>query len=238
MTPTTGDYQFSLQADDGARLYISNNLVLDAWVSGSSTAVALQTTNLTLTAGTNCPIRVEYFEGSNAASVQLLWKTPTASSFANLSTSSIQRPGTNITGWLGLYYNNTNLTGTPVWTNFDSTLNLNWYAGSPNPAIASTTYSARWTGQLQPQYSEPYTFVVRTDDGTKLWINGNLVVDAWTNKSATDVSAVINLQANVRYDIKLEYFQNTGSAEAHLSWFSPSQAKQIIPSKPTLSDDR
>ena len=57
-----------------------------------------------------------------------------------------------------------------------------------------------------------------------------MIMDGWVLKSVSDVNSVaINLQANVRYDIKLEYFQNTGFAEAHLSWYSPSQAKQIIP---------
>src|SRR5262249_47627025 len=77
---------------------------------------------------------------------------------------------------------------------------------------------------------EPYIFVLRTDDGSRLWVNGQLIIDDWRNKSVSDSNSVtMNLQAGVRYDIKVEYYQATGGAEAHLSWYSPSQPKQIIP---------
>jgi uncharacterized protein (DUF1800 family) len=82
---------------------------------------------------------------------------------------------------------------------------------------------------VQPQYSEKYFFVANTDDGVKLWINDVLIIDNWAGKSASDLTGTINLQAGVRYNIKMEYFQGTGSAVAHLSWYSASQPKQIIP---------
>ena len=82
---------------------------------------------------------------------------------------------------------------------------------------------------MQPQYSEPYYFVANTDDGVKLWINDQLIIDSWVTKSASDLTGTINLQGGLRYNIKMEYFQSTGSAGAHLSWYSPSQSKVIIP---------
>jgi len=87
----------------------------------------------------------------------------------------------------------------------------------------------RWTGQVQPQYSEKYFFVANTDDGVKVWVNDVLIIDSWITKSASDVTGTINLQAGVRYNIKMEYFQGTGGAGAHLSWYSASQPKQVIP---------
>ncbi len=45
----------------------------------------------------------------------------------------------------------------------------------------------------------------------------------------TDVASNITLQAGTRYDLKLEYLQAGGSAQAHLYWYSPSQSEQIIP---------
>src|SRR6185436_18616007 len=88
----------------------------------------------------------------------------------------------------------------------------------------------RWVGQVQPQYSETYYFVANTDDGVKLWVNDQLIIDSWITKSASDLTAKIDLQGGVRYNIKMEYFQNAaGSAGAHLSWYSPNQAKQVIP---------
>ena len=63
----------------------------------------------------------------------------------------------------------------------------------------------------------------------KLWVNGQLLVDKWVNQSATDWTGAIDLQAGVLYDIRMEYYQATGNGEAHLSWYSANQVKQIIP---------
>jgi len=127
------------------------------------------------------------------------------------------------------YTNAANFSGTSV-TQVDPKVDFQWGTNSPVPGIANTTYSIRWSGQVQPQYSEPYIFIVRTDDGSKLWVNDQLIHDDWRTKGASDVaSAEINLQAGVRYNIKLEYFQSGGNAEARLYWYSPSQPKQIIP---------
>src|ERR1019366_7400416 len=83
--------------------------------------------------------------------------------------------------------------------------------------------------QVQPQYSETYYFDANTDDGVKLWVNDQLIINAWTNKSASDVIGTIDLQGGIRYDLKMEYYQTTSSDVAHLSWYSPSQSKQVIP---------
>ena len=110
----------------------------------------------------------------------------------------------------------------------DTNVDFTW---STNTPFANKGYFCiRWLGQVQPQYSETYYFVANTDDGVKLWVNDQLIIDAWTNKSASDVTGTIALQAGVRYDLKMEYYQNTGSDVAHLSWYSPSQSKQVIPS--------
>ena len=83
---------------------------------------------------------------------------------------------------------------------------------------------------MQPQYSETYYFVVNSDDGCKLWVNDQLIIDKWQSQSAQDQTGIIALQGGVRYNIKLEYLQVSGSAVAHLYWYSPSQSKIIIPS--------
>ena len=107
----------------------------------------------------------------------------------------------------------------------------NFGAGSPDPSIPNTNFTARWTGQILPQHTEPYWFTVRSDDGARLWVNGQLLIDKWQTQGTTEwTSYPINLQAGVYYDIKLEYLQINGNAvEAHLNWHSNDQAGQIIP---------
>ncbi len=87
----------------------------------------------------------------------------------------------------------------------------------------------RWTGQVQPQFSDTYFFDVRSDDGCRLWVNDQLLIDKWQTQGATDWTNALALQAGVRYDLRLDYLQSGASARAHLSWYSADQAEEIIP---------
>ena len=116
-------------------------------------------------------------------------------------------------------------------TRTDPVVDFNWSNSTTLP-IPNTGgyYCVRWTGQVQPQYSETYYFDVNTDDGVKLWVNDQLVVDRWVLQGATDSIGSIALQAGVRYNIRIDYFNGGGTGVAHLYWYSPSQPKQVIPS--------
>ena len=74
------------------------------------------------------------------------------------------------TGLAATYYDNADFTGTTV-ARTDPTVNFDWGVGSPAPAIGVDTFSARWTGQVQPQFTETYTFYTQSDDGVRLWVN-------------------------------------------------------------------
>ena len=132
------------------------------------------------------------------------------------------------TGLNGEYYDNMNFTQRRL-TRTDATVNFDWGSGSPNAAIGADTFSARWTGQVQPQFSETYTFYTRTDDGVRLWVNGQLLVDKWVDQGPTEWSGTIALTANTKYNIQMDYYENGGGAVAQLSWSSPSTPKAIIP---------
>ena len=65
-------------------------------------------------------------------------------------------------------------------TRTDATVDFAWPSlSSPDPSVDSETFSVRWTGQVQALYSEMYTFYVRADEGVRLWIDGQLVIDHW-----------------------------------------------------------
>jgi len=136
-------------------------------------------------------------------------------------------PGSG-TGLKGEYFDNQDLTGLKL-TRIDPTVNFDWGQGSPDPAIGPDTFSVRWTGQVQPKYSETYTFYTISDDGVRLWVNGQLLINDWTDHAATENSGTITLTAGQRYDLKMEYYDNLIDAVAKLSWSSPSQPKEIIP---------
>lgn len=116
-----------------------------------------------------------------------------------------------------------------VLTEVDPTIDFTW--GTPTlPFTNSGYYGVRWTGQVQPEFSETYFFDAKTDDGVKLWVNDQLVIDHWVPEAPTDNVGSIALQGGVRYDLRMEYFQYGGGAQAHLYWYSFSQPKEVIPS--------
>jgi PA14 domain-containing protein/Big-like domain-containing protein/carbohydrate binding protein with CBM6 domain/fibronectin type III domain protein/strictosidine synthase-like protein len=144
------------------------------------------------------------------------------------ATTSATTPPPNGTGLRGQYYDNSNLTNLKL-TRTDATVNFTWGTGAPATGIGADTFSVRWTGQVQARFSQTYTFYTTSDDGVRLWVNGVQIINNWTNHSSTENSGTIALVANQKYDILMEYYENTGSAVAKLSWSSASQAKQIIP---------
>jgi len=85
-------------------------------------------------------------------------------------------PTSTTTGFLAKYYPNTSFTAPPTIVRLDPAItngnNGIWGTGSPDPLIGADTFSARWSGQVQPQFSETYTFIVNADDSARLWING------------------------------------------------------------------
>nr|WP_240948163.1 LamG-like jellyroll fold domain-containing protein [Planosporangium mesophilum] len=88
----------------------------------------------------------------------------------------------------------------------------------------------RWTGQVQPRYSEPYTFSMVADNGFRVWVDNQLVIDHWVDDwDNPQTGTPVALQAGRKYDIKVEYFENRGGSNAHLSWSSPSRPKEIVP---------
>ncbi|HKW23528.1 MAG TPA: PA14 domain-containing protein [Ktedonobacterales bacterium] len=133
------------------------------------------------------------------------------------------------TGLTGSYFSNRNLTGTPTMTRTDPVISFtNWGPAPPITGVASN-YSVRWTGYVVPLYSETYIFTTISDDGVRLLINNQIVVDNWTDHSATSNPGSITLAAGQRYAITLEYYQGGGAAVIQLYWQSERQAQQIVP---------
>ena len=132
------------------------------------------------------------------------------------------------TGLEGEYYDNVDFTNLKV-TRVDPVIDFNWDSHSPDLSMAADTYSVRWTGQIRPLYTENYTFFTYSDDGVRLWVDDKLVVDNWSDQPPTEVNGTMLLSAGVKYDIKIEYYQNSGGAVMGLSWSSPSQKKEIVP---------
>jgi hypothetical protein len=127
-----------------------------------------------------------------------------------------QVPATmSITDWRGEYYSNIDLVGTPVVRD-DAQVNFNWGTSSPIAGIPADYFSARWTRQLDFS-AGTYLFHVRVDDGTRLWVDGRLVIDEWHNATFQTYTAQVTLTGGT-HAIRLEMFERTGLASIVLWW--------------------
>ena len=117
-----------------------------------------------------------------------------------------------------------------VLTRTDPQIKFNWGdPGGPDPAVGNDNFSVRWTGDVEAAFTETYTFYPRTDDGVRLFVDGQLLVDNWIDRSAAENRGTIDLIAGNTYSLVMEYYENTGGAVAELSWSSPRTPKQLIP---------
>jgi large repetitive protein len=141
-------------------------------------------------------------------------------------------PGSG-TGLTGRYYNDPGTGahfGTLALTRTDATVNFDWGSGSPGTGVASDNFSARWTGQVQAPVTGSYTFSTVSDDGVRLWVNGQLVINNWTDHApTTNASATIALTAGVKYAVTMEFYERAGGAVAKLLWAYPGQTQTVIP---------
>jgi hypothetical protein len=131
---------------------------------------------------------------------------------------------------LGQYFASTLVNTVVPVRRTDANIDFNWGTAAPIAGVPADSFMVRWTGQVEPQFSETYTFYVSSDDGCRLWVDGVTLIDAWVTQGVTERSGTLALTAGRKYDLRLDYFDSGGSAAAQLSWSSPSRAKQVIPS--------
>ncbi len=228
--PVTGVYTLTAAADDTAEVWIGTRLVM---YQGRYQAAPM-TGTVTLEAGRFYPISYAMLDNGVAAKAQLSWSyagqettpIPSARLFPVLPPTLPSGDGSGLTA---SYFPTTDVTGAATLTVLDPSINHVWGGHWPGSVVPVDNFSARWTGHVTPLYSELYAFSVTGDDGVRLWVNGQLLVDQWRDQSATEYTGTIALVAHQAYDIKFEYYEHGGGAAAKLAWSSPTQVKQIIP---------
>ncbi|NOU79771.1 hypothetical protein GC101_12895 [Paenibacillus sp. LMG 31459] len=218
-------YTFYIIVDDGVRLWVDGRLIIDKWIPQAS---ELTSQPITLIAGQNYDIRLEYFENGGGATAILQWSS--ASQVKQIVPQSQLYLPADVqgVGLKGEYYDNLEMNGLKL-TRTDASVNFNWVEGSPDSLIEPDTFSARWTGTIKPKYSEPYSFYLNADDGVRLWIDGKLILNRWVNQADQFHSSTVQLVAGNQYDIQIEYFENLGGAAIGLLWESPTQVKEFVP---------
>ena len=233
--PVTGSYTFSTLSDDGVRLWVNGVLLIDDW--NGHAPKANTGASVMLTAAQKYDIKLEYFDDTAGAVVQLLWTYPGQAQqiipqtrlYPAASSNNSLTAGTG-TGLRADYFNNPNVTAPVVVSRVDATVNFDWGNGSPASGVNTDRFSARWTGQVEASVTGSYTFSTLGDDGVRLWVNGTLLIDDWNSHAPkANNGASVMLTAGQKYDIRMEYFDDSAGAVVQLLWAYPGQAQQIIP---------
>jgi uncharacterized protein YgiM (DUF1202 family) len=181
-------YRFYATVDDGLRLWIDGELVIDRWHDRSPTTY---TADVVLGDGQH-HLLMEYYEHTGNAVAQLTWE-----------------PLVDYPDWKGEYYANDSLSGAPVLVRNDTTIDFQWDE-SPGPGVPADNFSARWTRTLHfPGYVYAFSMVV--DDGARLW------VDDWRAGAPQAYTAEIGLSEGP-HTLVLEYFEFRYGAHLYLNW--------------------
>lgn len=205
-TFTAGSYIFHELADDGVRLKIDGQTVINGWYNQAPTHYYA---TVALTAGAHT-IEVDYYEAYGGARLQANWQ--------RVLTCDVPVGQFCVT-----YYNNPNLGGNPLLLAYEPTIAHAWADGSPAASIPNNEFSGRWQGQFD---FEPgtYAFNSLSDDGIRVWVDDQLIIDAWINQASTAYTKQLWLSG--RHRVKVEYYESWGGAVLNVGW-------QLVPPPPS-----
>jgi len=119
--------------------------------------------------------------------------------------------------WWADYFPNRTLSGSPALRRYDEEINFDWGYGAPFLGLPADEFSVRWTTQ-QSFAAGLYTFNVAADDGARLYVDGELVLDGWQGVNGSE--SVTRYLSAGEHTIVLEYFEQTGVAQVQLNWYN------------------
>jgi hypothetical protein len=193
-----GSYLFVLSVDDGARVWLDGKLIIDAWDIGRKEKVQAK---IRIETTGNHEVQVAYFESAGAASIQL---------------DIFQLGGEKdiVGAWVGDYFSNRNLQGSPVVTRQDGAIAFNWGFESPAAKVPRDNFSVRWTRSIYLKEGK-YHFRVQHDDGMRIYIDGKIIYDSWFDQPVGYKTAVAPIKEGFR-TFTVEFYDHVGDAVAQL----------------------
>jgi hypothetical protein len=116
----------------------------------------------------------------------------------------------------------------PDYRRIDGKINLEQTSETFDGSTMAVQFYVRWIGRIKIPRDAKYTFFTESDDGSRLWIDGKVVVDNGGVHPMEEKSGDVDLKSG-EHDIKIELFQNDGLVGCKVSWESSSTPKEIIP---------
>jgi beta-glucosidase len=134
-------------------------------------------------------------------------------------------------GFKGEYFNNKELKGEPVLTRRDEQVNFDWSRGRPSPQVNEDGFSVRWTGKFTPPESGTYQIGAMADDGVRVYLDGQLLVDGWSGNQASQIRTLmkeVTLEGGRSHDVRIEYYEDIRNAIAKFFWSFPRFNERIL----------
>lgn len=126
-------------------------------------------------------------------------------------------------------------TGPVLHTQRDGPIDFTWVEQSPSPAMPIRDYIVRWTGQVEAPVTGTYTIKTTYNDGSRVWVNGQLLIEDWAAHPGPGTRrGQITLQANQRYDIRVELLQRWFVGQIKLQWVVPGTNQAVFIPKDRL----
>jgi beta-glucosidase len=129
------------------------------------------------------------------------------------------------------YFTNPNLEGTPIAKQVDHDVQFDWAQNSPVPKIpGASSFSVRWSGTIRPLQTGGYILATSSDDGSRVFLDGTKVIDLWSDHALETKVALVHLEKDHVYHVKVEYYNSLGKAGMHFGWgpfFQPGGEKRI-----------
>jgi hypothetical protein len=196
-------YRFHLFADDGIRLWVNGELLIDEWYPSASREISV---DYPAQYRDDYLVTIEYADFTGSATVRFWWER----------VSGPRPPPPPYFEWRGAYWPNTTLFGDPALVRADPSINFEWGLGSPAPGLPSDNFSVRWV-RLVDFEPTTYRFSLTVNDGARLWIDDRLVIDEWREGDTREITQDRAMTAGP-HELRVEYFADTGEATVKLRW--------------------
>lgn len=203
--------QFNGKNNDGCitKLDLKDSLIASAEPAPSVTPTASKTVTTTVAVASQTP--------TSAMTQQPACATKDSSG----GCANITAIAKDVSNFRGCYY---------AGKNFDKYvgsrndfINFSWGGGPATSKTGENNFSVRWAGDFKTFYSDEYTFTAVSDDGIRVWVDGKLIIDAWGLGGKTSTGKIDLVQG--KFPIKVEYYEQIGTAKVNLTWKSKNTVK-------------
>ncbi|MDX9990211.1 PA14 domain-containing protein [Thiothrix unzii] len=194
-----GNYTFTTTADDGVRVWVDDELLVDAW---KDQPPATYFKSKTLSAGKH-RVKMEYYERGGGAVAKLNWEK--TQSCDNIPTGQ----------FCAEYYNNVDFVGNPAKIQNETAINYEWQDGVPAQGVNADNFAVRWQGDFE--LAGDYRFLAKVDDRMRVWVGDDLIINLWESNDAKEHFHDVSLPAG-KHRIKVEMREYGGWARAMMSW--------------------